>query len=98
MPALPAQAPLPACGGFRPRPEERRTAGAMSFSEGVTAGNEGHGLFVIHRHTREGFTDIARSRNGIRLAVGSFRIHIDEAHLHGAERILQLTFAAIAFV
>src|SRR5215469_2031767 len=70
----------------------------MGLAEGVSASNEGDGLFIIHCHAAEGLTDIARGCDGIRLAVGAFRIDIDETHLHGAERVPQLTFAAIAFI
>src|SRR5262249_42520458 len=37
-------------------------------------------------------------RDRIRLAVRPFRIDVDETHLHGGKRILQLALAAVAFV
>ena len=46
----------------------------------------------------ESLADIAGRRNRIGIAVRSLRIHVDQAHLHRAERILQLAFAAVAFV
>ena len=70
----------------------------MSLAEGVSAGDEGNGLLVIHRHAREGLPNIDCRGDWIRLAVGSFRIHIDQAHLNRAERILELTVAAVALV
>ena len=56
----------------------------MRLAEGVAAGDQRDGLFVIHRHAREGLADIARRGDRVRVAVRAFRIHIDQAHLHGA--------------
>src|SRR5208283_3229674 len=41
--------------------------------------------------------DISCRSNRVRLSVGPFRIHIDQAHLHGTERILKITVSAVAF-
>jgi len=35
---------------------------------------------------------------GIRFAVRSFRIYVDQAHLHGAQRILKIAVATISLV
>ncbi len=70
----------------------------MGFAEGVAAGNQRDGLLVVHRHAEEGFADVLGRRDRIRLAVRPFRVHVDQAHLHRAERILELAFAAVAFV
>ena len=70
----------------------------MGLAERVSAGDQRNGLLVIHRHALEGLADIARRGDRVRLAVRPFRIDIDQAHLHGAERILKFTVAGIAFV
>ena len=70
----------------------------MGLAEGVTAGNQRHGLLVIHRHAKECFADVLGRREWIRLAVRPRRIDVDQAHLHGAKRTLKLTLAAIALV
>ena len=75
-----------------------RIGGAMSLAEGVSAGDEGNRLLVIHCHAKERLPDIPSRGNRIRLAIRSFRIHIDQAHLNSTERILELTVAAVAFV
>src|SRR5208337_2812522 len=75
-----------------------RIGSSMGFAEGVSAGDEGNGLLVVHRHPRECLPNIPRRGNWIGLAVGSFRIHINQAHLNGAQRILQLAVAAVALV
>src|ERR1700693_3325227 len=73
-------------------------AGAVGFAEGVTAGNERNCLFVIHRHAGKSLPDIASRGKRIRVAIGPFGIHIDQAHLHCRERLLKITVAAVALV
>ena len=73
----------------------RRT---VRLAERVSAGDERHRFLVVHRHAAERLADVACRRHGIRAAVRPFRVHVDEAHLHGAERIRQLTVAAVALV
>ncbi len=70
----------------------------MGFAERVSAGDEGHRLLVIHRHAGEGLADIPCRSDWIRLSIGPFRIHVNQAHLNGGERILELTVAAVALV
>src|SRR5579871_1386366 len=71
---------------------------AVRFAKGVTTGNERDGFFVVHRHATEGFADVARCGDGIRLPVGTFGIYIDQTHLYGAERILQIAVAGVTLV
>ena len=70
----------------------------MGFAEGVTAGNERDGFFVVHRHAGERFPDISRRGDRIGLSIRPFRIHIDQTHLHRAERILKITVTGVALV
>ncbi len=70
----------------------------MGLAEGMAAGDQRDGLLVVHRHAEEGFADVLGRRDRVRVAVRPFRIDIDQAHLHGAERILQLAFATVALV
>src|SRR5258708_18421127 len=71
---------------------------AVVLAEAVTASNQRDCFFVVHRHARERFANIRGRREGIRLAVRPFRIHVDQTHLHGAERTLKITDAAVALV
>ena len=64
----------------------------------VSAGNERNRLLVIHRHAGEGLADVACRSEGIGIAVGSFRIDVNQAHLNRSERILEVTIAAVALV
>src|ERR1700686_1345414 len=70
----------------------------MGLAEGVAAGDERNRLLVVHRHASEGFADVARRRDGIGIAVRSFRVDVDQPHLHRAERLMQLAFTAVALV
>jgi hypothetical protein len=42
--------------------------------------------------------DVARGRHRIGLAVRAFRVHVDQAHLHGRERILEIAVARVTAV
>ena len=64
----------------------------------MPAGNESDRLFVVHRHAIERLTNIAGRGDRIGLAVRSFRIHVNQAHLNGAEMILELAITAVALV
>ena len=70
----------------------------MRLAERVSAGDERNGLLVVHRHARERLANILGRSERIRLAVRPFRIDVDQTHLHGGERILKITVAAVALV
>src|SRR5208337_2368263 len=46
----------------------------------------------------ESFPDIPPRSDWIRLPVRPFRVYVNQAHLNGGERILELMIAAVAFV
>ncbi len=70
----------------------------MAFAEGVAAGDQGNGFLVVHRHAGEGLANVARCRHRVGLAVGAFGVDVDQAHLHGGERVLEVAIAAVAFI
>ena len=76
----------------------RRVVRAVRLAEGVAAGDQRHRLLVVHRHAAEGLTDVLRRRQRVRVAVRALGVHVDQAHLHGRERLLQLALAAVALV
>jgi hypothetical protein len=78
--------------------DELRVAGAVHLAEGVAAGDQRDGLLVVHRHAGERLADVAGRRERVGVAVGALRVDVDQAHLHGAERVLQLAVAAVALV
>src|SRR5579871_3111154 len=69
---------------------------AVSLAESMTAGNERNRLLVVHRHAGEGLADIPRRSDRVRLSVGAFRVHINQSHLHSAERVIELAIAFVA--
>src|SRR5580704_14856657 len=71
---------------------------AMGFAEGVTTSDECNCFFVIHSHAGKSLSDIPCRGKRIRLSIRPFRIHIDQTYLHGSERILKITVAAVTLV
>ena len=96
--ADPAKALLFDAGAFRLGTDTGGIAGTMAFAESVPACDECDGLFVVHRHTRKGFADVAAQRDRIRLAVRPFRVHVNQAHLHGGEGILEFSVTGVALI
>src|SRR5215471_1964100 len=70
----------------------------MGFAKGVAAGNQGNGLLVIHGHAAKRFLYVPGCSEGIRFTVGPLRIHVDQAHLHGAERLIELSVAGVTLI
>ena len=64
---------------------------AMGLAEGVTTGNQGHRLFVIHPHAPESLAYRVRGRLWVRLPARTLGIHVDQAHLRRAERMIQFS-------
>src|SRR5262249_19744761 len=57
-----------------------------------------HGLFVVHRHAREGLADVPGRRDRIRVAARALRVDVDEAHLHRRERVLEVPLPGVALL
>ena len=55
-------------------------------------------LLVVHRHVLEGLADVPRRQGRVRVAVRPFRIHVDQAHVVGAEGALELAVLAVALI
>ena len=72
--------------------------GTMGLADRVAADDERNRLLVVHRHATEGLSNVVGGSQRIRLAAGPLRVHVDQAHLHGAERIGELPGAAVALV
>ena len=87
--ALPAEALILERAAFRLRADQRRIARAVGLAEGVAAGDQRDGLLVVHRHAEERFADVLRGRERVRIAVRPFRVDVDQAHLHRAERFMR---------
>ena len=96
--ADPAESLFLDLGCFGSRADMTGRASTMALSEGMASSNQRHGLLVIHCHPGEGLPDIPRGGNRVGVAIGSFGVHIDESHLHGGKRVLELAVTAIALV
>ena len=67
----------------------------VALAEGVAAGDQREGLLVVHGHAAEGLADVACRSDRIGLAVGAFRVDVDETHLHGGERVIEITLTLV---
>ena len=56
--------------GFGLRTHQFRVACTMALAEGVAAGNQRDGFFVVHAHAGEGLTHIATRGDGSGLPFG----------------------------
>ena len=83
---------------FRLGPQRGRIAGAVGLAERVAARDERHGLFVVHRHAGEGLADVPHRGKRVRGAVRALGIDVNQTHLHGSERILEIPVAGVALV
>ena len=71
---------------------------AVGLAERVAAGDQRDRLLVVHRHAAERLADVDGRRERVGLAVRPLRVDVDEAHLHGAERLFEIALAAVALV
>ena len=64
----------------------------------MPAGDQSDRLLVVHGHAAERFPDVVRGSERVRLSVRALRVHVDQAHLDGGERVRELAVAAVALV
>ena len=96
--ALPAEALRLEGGRLGFGTDVGRRSRAVGLAERVSAGDERHRLLVVHRHAAERLSNVLRRGQRIRVAVRPLRVHVDEAHLNGRERILEVPVTAVALV
>src|SRR5208337_4816671 len=75
-----------------------RIGSTMGFAKGVAASDQRNGLLVIHGHAAERFPNVPGCSEWIRFTVWPLRIHVDQAHLNGAERIFEHPVAGVTLV
>ena len=73
-------------------------AGPVGLAEGVTTGDQGDGLLVVHRHPRERLADEMRCGDRVRAAAGTLRVDVDQAHLGRADIRHHLRVGGVALV
>ena len=91
----PAQALLFDRSCFRLGAHQTGVTCAVSLAECVAARHQRHRLFVVHGHAREGFAHVTARSHRIRVAVRTFRVHVDQAHLDRSQRVLELAVAGV---
>ncbi len=96
--ALPAKTLLLDGRTLRFSTDMRSRPGAMTLAEGMAAGNERNGLFVIHGHAGKSRADVTAGSNCVGHTVRAFRIYIDQAHLDCSQRVFKITFTGIAVI
>src|SRR5262249_22995397 len=95
---LPTQALLLDGRALGLRADVLRAHRAVGLAERMPTDDERRGLLVIHRHTAEGFADVLRGQRRVGVAAGTFGVDVDEAHVVGAERALELSVGGVALV
>src|SRR4029453_14395197 len=96
--APPAEALLLEAGRFAIRTQMGLRAGAVSLAECVATRDERHRLLVVHRHALECLADIRGRRDRIWIAVRALRVDVDQPHLNGRERSLEIPDTGVALV
>ena len=90
VPVVPAEALRFEVGRFGLRADVVRRRRAVALAHAVAAGDQRHGLLVVHRHAGEGLADVPGRGDRVRVAVRAFRVHVDQAHLHRGQRVLEV--------
>src|SRR5215218_5309772 len=75
-----------------------RRGRTMSLADRVAADDERNRFLVVHRHATERLSNVPGGRQRIRVAARPLRVHIDQTHLHGAERTSPLPGPAVALI
>ena len=75
-----------------------RVGRTMGFTKRMAAGNQRDGFLVVHGHAGECFANVLGCGKRIRFAVGPFRVHINQAHLHRCKRVFQFPVTCVALV
>ena len=95
---LPAEALLIDAGPLRLGADRVVRGGAVRLAERVTAGDQGDRLLVVHRHALERLADELRRQARVRVAVRPLRVDVDQPHVVGADRSLELSVRVVALV
>ena len=91
----PAHAHLLDGCAFRLGADEIGVTGAVGLAEGVTADGQRCGLLIVHCHSFERLTDVARRSQRVRVAVGALRVDVDQAHGARTERLVEFVVRVV---
>ena len=96
---LPAEALLLQAGAFRFGTDVLGIrGGTMGLADRVAADDERKRLLVIHRHAAERLSNELCRKGRIGVAARPLRVYVDQAHVIGAHRPLDLLVAGVALI
>ncbi len=96
--AVPAQTLCLQRRAARLRALVRFRCGAVCLAEAVAAGNQRDDLLVVHRHAVEGDANVLGRGHRVTAGVGAFGVDVDQPHVRGAQRLVELAVAGEALV
>ena len=64
----------------------RRGSRTVGFTQRMTTGNQGNGLFIVHAHIAKGGADRRRRRQRFTAMLRPFGVNVDKPHLGGTQR------------
>ena len=97
--AGPAEALLFDAGPFGLSTNVGFLACAVCLSEGVAAGRQGDGFFVVHGHSSKGLADVLSAQQRVGVGVGALWVDVNQSHLDSGQGILEvLAGVAVAVV
>ena len=76
--------------GFRA--DMLRAACTVTAAKCMAPGDQGNGLFVIHGHAGKSFANVFPGSENIRFTVWSFRVYVNQTHLHSSKRVFKIPF------
>jgi len=94
----PAQALILDPGALGLRSQQLGVTVAMRLADRMTAGGQGDGLLVVHRHAREGHAHIMGGLERIGPAVDTLGVDVDQTHHHRRQRVVEVALTGVAAV
>ena len=98
MAVRPAEALLLHAGPLRFGTDIILSGSTMCFAERVAAGNKRNRLLVIHRHAFERLANVLCCSARVRVAVRPLWVHVNQAHVVGTERSLEVSVGVVALI
>ena len=70
----------------------------VALAKGVSTSNQCHGFFVVHRHPAKRLANVFGRCQWIAVGVWTFRVDVNQSHLHRTQRFLKIAIARVTFV
>src|SRR5262249_23528990 len=72
--------------------------GTVGLADRVAADDECNRLLIVHRHAGKRLANVTGGKRRVRLAARALRVHVDQAHVIGAERPLHRPAIDVALI